>query len=70
MTRIIRGADFRIESGRAVGGKMFVRVVHIPTNTSRMVPGLDGRPYDQVVSDLISEVVQAIETDGWQREAE
>jgi hypothetical protein len=67
MAGAIRDEDFRIDSGRAEGGRMFVRVVHEPTQTSRVVVGLKSRPYAQVVQDLLSEVRQEIEAVGWRR---
>jgi hypothetical protein len=67
MVGVIRDEDFRIDSGRAKGGQMFVRVVHEPTQASRVVVGLNGRPYAEVFQELLSAVLQEIETAGWRR---
>lgn len=67
MPGMIRYDDFRIDSGRATQGRMFVRVVHEPTQVSRSVLGLNGRPYAEVVQELLSAVLQEIEIAGWRR---
>jgi hypothetical protein len=65
MAGVIRDKDFRIESGRATGGRMFIQVVHHPTQVSRKVVGLDGRPFTEIVNQLFSAVVREIEASGW-----
>lgn len=70
MAGIIRDEDFRLDVGRASGGKTFVRVVHEPTQKSRHVMGLNGRPCGEVVEQLRSEVVQDLEAAGWRRPEE
>ena len=65
MGRVIRDSDIRIESGRATGGRMFVRVVHEPTEISRQVEGLGGRSYRVVVAELRSAVESELERRGW-----
>jgi hypothetical protein len=70
MADVIRNQDFRVDSGRATGGRMFLRVVHEPTQVSRVVVGLNGRPYAEVVRQLLSAVSQAIEAAGWRRPPE
>ena len=67
MVGVVHDEDFRIDSGRASGGRMFIRVVHCPTQVSRSVVGLNGRPYSEVVRELISAVLQGIEAVGWRR---
>lgn len=67
MAGMIRDEDFRIDSGRATEGRMFLRVVHAPTEVSRGVVGLKGRPYAEVVQELLSAVLQEIEAVGWRR---
>jgi hypothetical protein len=67
MAGVVRDEDFRIDSGRAEGGRTFVRVVHEPTQASRVVVGLKGRPYAEVVQELLTAVRQAIEAGGWRR---
>jgi hypothetical protein len=64
---MIRDEDFRIDSGRASEGRMFLRVVHVPTEVRRVVVGLNGRPYAEVVQELLSAVLQEIESVGWRR---
>lgn len=49
---------------------MFVRAIHIPTQVSRVVVGLKGRSYKEVVRELLSAVVQEIEAAGWYRRSE
>jgi hypothetical protein len=61
MAGVIRDEDFRIDSGRAAGGRMFIRVVHEPTQVSRVVVGLKGRPYAEVVRELVTAVRQEVE---------
>jgi hypothetical protein len=67
MAGMIRDEDFRIDSGRAAEGRMFLRVVHVPTGVSRVVVGLNGRPSTEVVQELFSAVLQEIESVGWRR---
>jgi hypothetical protein len=68
--RVIREDDIRIDRGRASGGRMFVRVVHQPTDTSRQVVGLGGRAYAQVVAELRAAVEAELACRGWARAAE
>jgi hypothetical protein len=68
--RVIRDDDIRIDSGRASGGQMFVRVVHQPTDTSRQVVGLGDRAYAQVVAELRAAVEDELAGRGWARAAE
>jgi hypothetical protein len=70
MASMIRDEDFRIESGRADGGRMFLRVIHLPTQASRVVVGLNDRPYAEVVRELLSAVLQEIEAVGWRKPKE
>jgi hypothetical protein len=67
MAGVIRNEDFRIDTGRATEGRMFLRVIHDPTQVSRIVVGLHGRPYAEVVQELLSAVLQEIESAGWRR---
>jgi hypothetical protein len=64
---MIRDEDFRIDLGRASEGRTFLRVVHVPTEVSRVVVGWKGRPYAEVVQELLSAVLQEIEAVGWRR---
>jgi hypothetical protein len=52
--------DVLIESGRATGGRMFIRVTHTPTGKSRTIVGLDGRPYGEVVQQLQDELATEV----------
>lgn len=70
MAGVIRDDDFRIASGRADEGRMFLRVVHLPTQVSRVVVGLNGRPYAEVAQKLLSTVLQEIEAVGWRKPPE
>jgi len=65
--RVIQDSDIVIESGRATGGRMFVRVSHRPTDTSQQVVGLGGRPYWEVVAELQSVVEDELVGRGWLR---
>jgi hypothetical protein len=69
MERVIRESDVIAESGRASGGRMFVRVIHQPTGTNRKVVGLGGRAYQDVVAELLAAVKQELMQDGWISEA-
>jgi hypothetical protein len=67
MANMIRDEDFRVDVGRASEGRTFLRVVHEPTQVSRVVVGLKGRPYAEIVQELLSAVSQEIEAAGWRR---
>jgi hypothetical protein len=67
MAGVIHDEDFLLESGRASAGRMFVRVVHVPSRVNRVLVGLNGRPYKEVVQELLSAVLREIETIGWRR---
>jgi hypothetical protein len=54
-------STFLIESGRGVGGRMFIRVVHQPTGKSRTIVGLGERSYQEVVDELIADVQREVE---------
>jgi hypothetical protein len=58
MAGVIRNEDFRIDVGRATEDRTFLRIVHDPTQVSRVVVGLNGRPSTEVVEELISAVLQ------------
>ena len=69
MNYVIRDIDIRIDSGRATGGRMFVRVVHAPTGISRLVVGLGNRGYRDVVTELRSAIESELVEHGWTHEA-
>jgi len=69
MDQVIRDDDIRIDSGRATGGRMFIRVVHEPTATSRQVVGLGNRSYRDVVTELRSAIESELLQRGWTRQA-
>jgi hypothetical protein len=54
-------SDFVVESGRAKGGRMFVRVVHQPTGKNRTIVGLGERSHHEVVDELIAQIKREIE---------
>jgi hypothetical protein len=54
-------SEFVVESGRASGGRMFVRVIYQTTGKSRTVVGLNGRSYREIVDGLIVEVKREIQ---------
>jgi hypothetical protein len=54
--------DIEIGSGRASGGRMFVRATHIPSGKSRAVVGLNGRSYRHVVQQLLEELASDSQT--------
>ena len=63
--RVIREADIVVDSGRAGGGRMFVRVIHKPTEINRSVTGLGGRSYQDVVADLWAALKVELVGLGW-----
>jgi hypothetical protein len=70
MANEIRDEDSRMELGRATGSRTFLRVVHEPTQTSREVVGMNGRPSAQIIQELHSAVLQEIEAAGWRKPRE
>jgi hypothetical protein len=60
MATQLPATDVLVESGRASGGRMFIRVLHTPTGKSRMVVGLDGRSYGKVVQQLQEELATEV----------
>jgi hypothetical protein len=69
MERIIRDCDVIVESGRASEGRMFVRVIHEPTQINRTVDGLGGRAYQDVVAELLAAVKEELMQNGWSSES-
>ena len=69
MGRVIRDSDIQIDTGRAAGGRMFVRVVHVPTGINRLVVGLGSSVYSNVVTELRSAVECELVEHGWTHEA-
>jgi hypothetical protein len=65
MDKPILDGDFLIESGRSAGGRMFVRVMHEPTTTSRVQVGLNQRSYAAVVADLRGSIEAELIENGW-----
>jgi hypothetical protein len=61
MTEKMIRSDFRVDVGRADGGRTFVRVVHLPTGKDRVLVGLDGSDPEEVALQLTKEL--AIEID-------
>lgn len=55
--------DFRVDVGRADGGRTFVRVVHLPTGRERTVVGLDGRTARENADELAFELPRTITSD-------
>ncbi len=70
MAGVIRNEDFRIDIGRATAGRTFLRVVHEPSQVSRLVVGLKGRSSTEVAQELLSAVLQELEARGWRRPPE
>ena len=66
MGKELRDEDFRTDIGRSSGGT-FIRVVHLPTGTSRLASSLDSRKSSKVASDLYTAVVVELEGSGWIR---
>jgi hypothetical protein len=48
--------DFRVDIGRAGKGRIFVRVVHIPSGKERILIGLDGDDPHDVAKRLTEEL--------------
>jgi uncharacterized protein YycO len=67
MPHLIRDEDIRVDIGRANDGKTFARVVHMPTQVSRVVIGLRKRSSRGIVRELCSAVLQETEAAGWCR---
>ena len=61
MTEIMTRSDFRVDVGRADGGRTFVRVVHLPTGKDRLLVGLDGADPEEVALQLTKELSSEIE---------
>jgi hypothetical protein len=57
----LSNSNYIVESGRAVGGRMFIRVVHQPTGKSRVAVGLGGLEYQELVDELIVELKREVE---------
>ncbi len=68
MNHVIRDSDVRIDSGRASGGRMFVRVIHVPTGINHLVVGLGNRRYRDVVTELRSAIENELVEHGWMYE--
>ncbi|MCE9531776.1 MAG: hypothetical protein K8T89_11735 [Planctomycetes bacterium] len=68
MDHLIRESDFIADFGRAAGGRTFVRVVHQPTNTSRIVIGLGERSGNVVAAELVAGIVSELLGAGWVHE--
>ena len=64
MDRVIRDSGFRIDTGRASSGT-FVRVIHEPTDNSRLAAPLGSRAYSEVVAELRSLVEGELVVRGW-----
>jgi hypothetical protein len=60
MATQLPATDVVSESGRATGGRMFIRVIHTPTGKSRMVVGLNGRSYGEIVQQLQEELATEV----------
>jgi hypothetical protein len=68
MKRVIRDRDVIVQTGRASEGRMFVRVIHEPTQINRTVVRLGGRPYRDVVTELLAAVKEELMQNGWSSE--
>ncbi len=68
VNRVIGEDDFRVDTGRASGGKTFVRVLHTPTGVFRLKVGFEGRESQDVATDLRSSIVDELFGLGWSQD--
>jgi len=67
MTEKTIKSDFRVDVGRADGGRTFVRVVHLPTGKDRLLVGLDGADPEEVALQLTKELASEIDAQRFDR---